>query len=101
MSPSLMSGSLHITTWLGPRLRAGSSSATEGSGVGENQPPWAGCVGSRMSIACNPPECQESNATFRSTVGLCEPYLVNSSVPAPSPNRPALPLTACLILELL
>jgi hypothetical protein len=44
-----------MTTLFGPRDSAGSSSATDESGVGENQPVWAGLAGSRMSIACSPP----------------------------------------------
>jgi hypothetical protein len=54
------------------RPSAGSSIATDASGVGENQPAWVGWPGSEMSMACSPPECQESKARFRVSVGLCE-----------------------------
>src|SRR2546421_8074491 len=76
-----MIGKLHITTLFGPRERAGSSLATAASGVGENQPACSGLPGSETSIACSPPECQESKIRFRVTVGLCEEYEVNSFSP--------------------
>src|ERR671931_2174424 len=77
-----MIGKLHMTTLFGPRDSAGSSFATEASGVGENQPACAGIPGSETSIACSPPECQESKIKSRSTVGLCDEYEVNSFSPA-------------------
>src|SRR5919201_3037316 len=81
MRPSLMIGKLHITTLFGPRESAGSSFATGGSGVGETPPACTGLPGSATSIACSPPECQESKITFRVTVGLCDEYEVNSFSP--------------------
>src|ERR671935_375837 len=81
MRPSRMIGKLHITTLFGPRESAGSSFATVGSGVGENQPACCGRPGSETSIACSPPECQESKIRSRSTVGLCDEYEVNSFSP--------------------
>src|SRR6266508_4537303 len=79
--PSLMIGKLHITTLFGPRDRAGSSLATAGSGVGENQPAWVGRPGSDTSIACRPPECHESRTRFCVGVGLCDEYEVTSFSP--------------------
>src|ERR687887_619383 len=79
--PLRMIGKLHMTTLFGPRESAGSSFATVGSGVGENQPACAGTPGSETSIACSPPECQESKIRSRSTVGLCDEYEVNSFSP--------------------
>src|SRR5439155_7989781 len=76
-----MIGKLHMTTLFGPRERAGSSLATDASGVGENQPACTGCPGSETSIACSPPECQESKIRSRSTVGWCDEYEVNSFSP--------------------
>src|ERR671935_1437436 len=86
--PSRMIGKLHMTTLFGPRESAGSSFATVGSGVGENQPACTGWPGSETSIACSPPECQESKIRSRSTVGLCEEYEVNCSVSGSSPGLP-------------
>src|SRR5437870_1812154 len=83
-----MIGKLHITTLFGPRESAGSSFATEASGVGENQPACAGVPGSETSIACSPPECQESKIRSRSTVGLWDEYEVNCSVSGSSPGLP-------------
>src|ERR687888_2343058 len=82
MRPLRMIGKLHMTTLFGPRESAGSSFATVGSGVGENQPACTGWPGSETSIACSPPECQESKIRSRSTVGLCDEYEVNSFSPA-------------------
>src|SRR5919197_2562756 len=76
-----MIGKLHITTLLGPRDRAGSSLATAGSGVGENQPACAGRPGSDTSITCRPPECHASTTRFRVGVGLWEEYEVTSFSP--------------------
>src|SRR5919197_18093 len=76
-----MIGKLHMTTLFGPRESAGSSFATAGSGVGENQPACTGVPGSETSMACSPPECQESKIRSRSTVGLCDEYEVNSFSP--------------------
>jgi hypothetical protein len=76
-----MIGKLHMTTLFGPRESAGSSLATVASGVGENQPACTGCPGSERSIACSPPECQESKIRSRSTVGLCDEYEVTSFSP--------------------
>src|SRR6266542_3239679 len=59
-----MIGKLHITTLLGPRDSAGSSLATVGCGVGENQP---ACTGR-----------PESKTIVRVGVGLWEEYEVNS-----------------------
>src|SRR6266545_1180197 len=73
-----MIGKLHITTLLGPRDSAGSSLATVGCGVGENQPACTGRPGSDTSIACKPPECHESKTIVRVGVGLWEEYEVNS-----------------------
>ncbi len=61
-----------MTTLFGPRLSAGSSIATDASGVGENQPAWVGWPGSEMSMACSPPECHESKARSLVSVGLCD-----------------------------
>ena len=58
-----MIGKLHITTLFGSALSAGSSVATDASGLGENQPAWTGRPGSPMSIAWSPPECQEASAS--------------------------------------
>src|SRR5213593_1427675 len=80
MSPLRIIGKLHITTLFGPRLRAGSSRATDASGVGETKPIWWGRTGSAMSIACNPPERQESKTSWGSTVGLCVEYEVKFCV---------------------
>src|SRR6266545_4726995 len=66
-----MIGKLHITTLLGPRDSAGSSLATVGCGVGENQPACTGRPGSDTSIACKPPECHESKTIVRVGVVLC------------------------------
>src|ERR687887_2764130 len=79
--PLRMIGKLHITTLFGPRDSAGSSFATAASGVGENQPVCTGLPGSETSIACSPPECQESKIRSRSTVGLCDEYEVSSFSP--------------------
>src|SRR5712691_7583442 len=83
-----MTGKLHITTLFGPRDRAGSSVATESSGVGENQPSCAGCAGLLTSIAWSPPECQESRMRCRRAVGSCDEYEVANSVAASSPGLP-------------
>src|SRR5438876_10064352 len=83
-----MTGKLHMTTLFGPRERAGSSFATDASGAGENHPACAGLPGSETSIACSPPECQESKIRSRSTVGLCDEYEVNCSVSGSSPALP-------------
>src|ERR687888_2360756 len=76
-----MIGKLHMTTLFGPRESAGSSFATVASGVGENQPACCGWPGSDTSIACSPPECQESKIRFRSNVGLCDEYELVSFSP--------------------
>src|SRR5881397_3528183 len=76
-----MIGKLQTTTLFGPRDRAGSSFATVDSGVGENQPACTGLPGSETSIACSPPECQESKTRFRVGVGLCDEYELNSFSP--------------------
>src|SRR2546430_13535201 len=83
-----MIGKLHMTILFGPRDSAGSSFATEASGVGENQPACTGVPGSETSIACSPPECQESKIRSLSTVGLCDEYDVNCSVAESSPGLP-------------
>src|SRR5215813_1583052 len=72
-----MIGKLQMTTLFGPRLRAGSSSATVSSGCGEKNPACAGLAGSAMSTACNPPECHESSTRCGSTVRLWVEYDVN------------------------
>src|SRR6266516_7728452 len=76
-----MIGKPQTTTLFGPVERAGSSFATEASGVGENQPACCGWPGSATSIACSPPECQESKIRSLSTVGLCDEYELNSLSP--------------------
>src|SRR5919197_3922725 len=76
-----MIGKLHMTFLFGPAESAGSSLATAGSGVGANQPACTGWPGSETSIACSPPECQESKIRSRSTVGLCDEYELNSFSP--------------------
>src|SRR5919202_2858861 len=68
-----------MTTLFGPRLSAGSSVATAGSGAGLNQPACSGRVGSARSIACSPAECQVTSARSVNTVGLCDEYEVNGS----------------------
>src|SRR5213592_2282817 len=76
-----MTGKLHMTTLFGPRESAGSSFATVARGVGENQPACCGWPGSETSIACSPPECQESKIRSLSTVGLWDEYEVTSFSP--------------------
>jgi hypothetical protein len=76
-----MIGNDHMTFLLGPRESAGSSFATALSGVGANQPVWNGRPGSDASIACIPPECQESRTMLRVGVGLCDEYELNSFSP--------------------
>src|SRR6266508_6170624 len=76
-----MIGKLQATTLFGPRESAGSSLATAGSGVGENQPACTGRPGSETSMACSPPECHESKIRFRVSVGLCDEYELNSFSP--------------------
>src|SRR6266487_3822302 len=66
-----MIGKLHMRTLFGPPDSAGSSFATDASGVGENHPACCGSPGSETSIACSPPECQESKIRSLSTVVLC------------------------------
>jgi uncharacterized protein (TIGR03118 family) len=65
-----MIGKLHTTTLFGAAERAGSSFATVGRGVGENHPACCGLPGSETSIACSPPECQESKIRFPAGGGL-------------------------------
>ena len=48
----------------------GSSKSTDGSGSGLYSASWVTFVGSEMSIACRPPECQVLNAMFGVSVGL-------------------------------
>src|SRR5215472_2746871 len=68
------------TVVAGPALRAGSSVATTGIGVGLKKPAWVGLVGFEISIACTPPECQSIKARSGTTVGLCVEKLLNCSV---------------------
>src|SRR5574341_2528897 len=89
MRPSLRMGKLHMTTLLGPRLRAGSSSETEERGAGEKKPALRGLAASAMSTACKPPECHESITRCRSTFGLCVEYEVNCSVSGSTCGRNA------------
>src|SRR4051794_7960419 len=70
-----MTGKLHITTLSRPELSAGSSVSTAGSGSGRYIAAGAGWLGSEMSIACRPPECQVTNARFGVSVGLCDEKL--------------------------
>src|SRR5262249_24993103 len=70
MSPSLMIGKLQTTTLLGPRLSAGSSRATDGSGTGEKKPAVFGRATLAMSTTWSPPGCQESITRGFSTFGL-------------------------------
>src|SRR3954465_15841664 len=70
-----MTGKLHITTLSRPALSAGSSVSTAGSGSGRYIAAGVGCVGSEMSIACRPAECQVRMARFGVSVGLCDEKL--------------------------
>src|SRR3954451_18263921 len=70
-----MTGKLHITTLSRPELSAGSSVSTAGSGSGRYIAAGVGWLGSEMSIACRPAECQVRIARFGVSVGLCEEKL--------------------------
>src|SRR5215471_3398553 len=76
------------TVVAGPALRAGSSLATTGVGVGLKKPAWVGLAAFEMSIACTPLECQSIRATSCSTVGLCVEKLLNCSVTGVSAGLP-------------
>src|SRR5215468_480713 len=76
------------TVVAGPALKAGSSVATTGIGVGLKKPAWVGLVGFEISIACTPLECQSIKARSGSTVGLCVEKLLNCSVTGVSAALP-------------
>src|SRR6516165_9753030 len=76
------------TVVAGPALRAGSSVATTGIGVGLKKPAWVGIVGLEISIACSPLECQSMKARFWRTVGLCVEKLRNCSATGVSAALP-------------
>src|SRR5215470_18599457 len=76
------------TVVAGPALRAGSSVATTGIGVGLKKPAWVGFVGFEISIACTPLECQSIKARWGSTVGLWVEKLLNCSVTGVSAALP-------------
>ena len=59
-----------MTTFWSSIESRGSSMSTLGSGSGEYCARWVGFIGSEMSIACMPPECQVENAMFCVSVGL-------------------------------
>src|SRR5262245_9612588 len=77
-----------MVTLFGPRLSAGSSIATDGSGVGAYQPACAGWPGSDTSMTCSPPECHESMTRSWVRVGLCAGELWNWSVAGSSAGLP-------------
>src|SRR6516225_11934251 len=76
------------TVVAGPALRAGSSVATTGIGVGLKKPAWVGLVGFEILIACSPLECQSIKARSWSTVGLCVEKLLNCSATGVSAALP-------------
>src|SRR6516162_7746402 len=76
------------TVVAGPALRAGSSVATTGIGVGLKKPAWVGLVGFEILIACSPLECQSIKARSWSTVGLCVEKLRNCSATGESAALP-------------
>src|SRR5262245_30130000 len=60
-----------MTTFWSSIESRGSSMSTIGSGSGEYSARCFGFIGSLMSIAWKPPECQVLNAMFWVSVGLC------------------------------